>query len=112
MGAGIVIIQFQQYNLYWLYHANTWGRNINFDCFCAPLRAQGWEIYNFNNISFYWIYHANNWGREVMFIFKQTNKGALTAGNKIIGYSSRAALAKDMLVIPLGKSIELHYIRS
>ena len=41
MGAGIVIIQFQQYNLYWLYHANTWGRNINFDCFCAPLRTQG-----------------------------------------------------------------------
>ena len=39
--------------------------------------------------------------------FKQTNKGALTAGNKIIGYSSRAALAKDMLVIPLGKNIKI-----
>ena len=29
----------------------------------------------------------------------KTNKGALTAGNKINGYNSRAALAKDMLVI-------------
>ena len=34
--------------------------------FCAPLRAQGWEIYNFNNISLYWIYHANNWGRNII----------------------------------------------
>ena len=40
--------------------------------------------------------------REVMFIIK-TNKSALTAGNKINGYSSKAALAKDMLVILLGK---------
>ena len=36
--------------------------------FCAPLRAQGWEIYNFNNISLYWIYHANNWGRNIIWI--------------------------------------------
>ena len=50
--------------------------------------------------------------REHMFISEQTNKGALTAGNKIIGYSSRAALAKDMLVIPLGKNIKIHYNRS
>ena len=66
MGAGIVIIQFQQYNLYWLYHANTWGRNINFDCFCAPLRAQGLELYNFKNNILYRIYHANTWGRIII----------------------------------------------
>ena len=37
----------------------------------------------------------------------KTNKGALTAGNKINGYNSRAALAKDMLVILLGKNLEI-----
>ena len=42
-----------------------------------------------------------------MFIREQTNKCALTAGNKITGYSSRAALAKDMLVILLGKNLEI-----
>ena len=41
-----------------------------------------------------------------MFIIK-TNKSALTAGNKINGYSSKAALAKDMLVILLGKNLEI-----
>ena len=37
----------------------------------------------------------------------KTNKDALTAGNKINGYNSRAALAKDMLVILLGKNLEI-----
>ena len=42
------------------------GEEYNLESFCAPLRAQGWEIYNFNNISLYWIYHANNCGRNII----------------------------------------------
>ena len=38
----------------------------------------------------------------------KTNKGALTAGNKINGYNSRAALAKDMLEILLGIEYRNH----
>ena len=46
--------------------------------------------------------------REKSCLFKKTNKCAHTADNKITGYSSRAALAKDMLVIPLGKKSRNH----
>ena len=35
------------------------GEEYNFEGFCAPLRAQGLEIYNLKNIILYWIYHAN-----------------------------------------------------
>ena len=45
----------------------TLGGGIkNFDCFCAPLRAHGWEMYNLNDIILYWIYHANNWVRNII----------------------------------------------
>ena len=42
------------------------GEEYNLEGFCAPLRAQGLEIYNFKNIILYRIYHANNWGRNII----------------------------------------------
>ena len=60
-GAGIGNIQFQKYYFVSDISCQQLGEEYNFEGFCAPLRAQGWETYNLNNISLYWIYHANNY---------------------------------------------------
>ena len=60
-------IQFQKY--YFVSHilCQQLGEEYNFEGFCAPLRAQGLEIYNFKNIILYWLYHANTSGEGYNF---------------------------------------------
>ena len=59
-------IQFQKYYFVSDISCQQLGEEYNFEGFCAPLRAQGLEIYNFKNISLYRIFHANNWGRNII----------------------------------------------
>ena len=45
-------IQFQKYYFVLAISCQHLGEEYNLEGFCAPLRAQGLEIYNFNNIIF------------------------------------------------------------
>ena len=52
-------IPFQKYYFVSDISCKQLGEDYNFEGFCAPLRAQGLEIYDFKNVILKWIYHAN-----------------------------------------------------
>ena len=53
--------------MYWICHANTWGRNIIWRVSVRTYGRRVWKNIHFQQYNLYWLYHANTWGRNINF---------------------------------------------